>query len=557
MDLYINDDHSRSEEDSTNWAANAYPETEELRDQRARRQAWKEEAQRVRSALSKAEGVVFVPRQRCRKPVTARQQRKISEQRDISATVMRSSSPEDITSTEAMEVRQMPVASGRMSQRNAAKPSTTLAGPPTTAESPAFPLFTAACQYSPGLLPEGTDKRLPKSPTDAASPVKQSQTGRSALTKDLIGSPASYALLREHLDNFARFTAERREMSETWDAAEAESTQSLPSCETRKFRLQVSSPIESPRFWGVTLGCPSSSSAVKGDDDFTTPTLNPTEKSSTNISITASNTSHGINDPAPDSVCREFESPNLPKNADTSAYMVIQSGEVLGDYFDELPDMSEPNPLYNSPPASPRHGARFGVISTDATGHTHSILEAASAGFQDINKESTPFEMNASIVNDSFLPAAAENCHNQFLPVLPEFCVEPIENATEGAMLCHQPATFVDLSHALMREPFYTVPPPLRKPPQHRYTWYDITDGLWTPPIPSWAAIQKSRPRGRGRADRRAKALTAYYDATGDGTVKGIIAAEAAVSQLRQDLKMLKNRRTKQLHLHSTKACAQ
>ncbi|KAJ3181784.1 hypothetical protein HDU87_000802 [Geranomyces variabilis] len=233
---------------------------------------------------------------------------------------------------------------------------------------------------------------------------------------------------------------------------------------------------------------------------------------------------------APDPLTRDVEPPNLTANDDSSAF-VEPSEEVLGDYFDDLPDMSEPNPLYSSAPASPRHLASVTSASADASGR---MQEVARAG--------------------------AEESHPSQLDGPQDLCIEPgAGDMMHAHLACDVPAfSSSTLRNATLSEPFYTIPPPIPRPPQHHYTWYDASDNRWTPPVPSWAEIPKSRPRGRGRAERQAKARAAYHDTPGDGAARAaqeVAAAEAAVHQLRRDLKMLKNRRTKQLQLHSAAVC--
>ncbi|KAJ3155209.1 hypothetical protein HDU89_007400 [Geranomyces variabilis] len=225
-----------------------------------------------------------------------------------------------------------------------------------------------------------------------------------------------------------------------------------------------------------------------------------------------------------------------------SAFMVPRPEEVLGDYFDDLPDMSEPNPLYTSPPASPQH--RSPVTSIFASSHIQDDTSAAHT---------------LSFPPPQCFQSGAEEPHASLLDGLQDLCIEP---AAEDMIPNHDiPAcSNLTLPNATLSKPFYTIPPPVPRPPQHHYTWYDASDHRWTPPVPSWAEIPKSRPRGRGRAERQAKARAAYHNAPGDGAARAaqeIAAAEAAVNQLRRDLKMLKNRRTKQLQLHSTAVCVQ
>ncbi|KAI8589067.1 hypothetical protein BDZ88DRAFT_507479 [Geranomyces variabilis] len=245
---------------------------------------------------------------------------------------------------------------------------------------------------------------------------------------------------------------------------------------------------------------------------------------------------------APNLLSFDIKAPNPIADDNNSAFMAPRPEEVLGDYFDDLPDMSEPNPLYSSPPASPQHCSSVTSIPTDASSHIQDDTSAAHT---------------LSFPPPQCLQSGAENPHASLLDGLKDLCIEP---AAEDTIPDHDTPAFSNLHNATLSKPFYTIPPPIPRPPLHHYTWYDASDNRWTPPVPSWAEIPKSRPRGRGRAERQAKARAAYHNAPGDGAARAaqeVAAAEAAVSQLRRDLKVLKNRRTKQLQLHSTAVCVQ
>ncbi|KAJ3174083.1 hypothetical protein HDU88_000050 [Geranomyces variabilis] len=247
---------------------------------------------------------------------------------------------------------------------------------------------------------------------------------------------------------------------------------------------------------------------------------------------------------APNLLIFDIKPPNPIADDKNSAFMAPRPEEVLGDYFDDLPDMSEPNPLYTSPPASPQYRSSVTSISADASSHVQDDNSAAHM---------------PSFPPPQCLQSGAENLHASLLDGLQDLCIEP---AAENMIPDHEtPAcSNLTLHTATLSKPFYTIPPPVPRPPLHHYTWYDASDNRWTPPVPSWAEIPKSRPRGRGRAERQAKARAAYHNAPGDGAPRAaqeVAAAEAAVNQLRRDLKMLKNRRTKQLQLHSTAVCVQ